>query len=243
MSLILHRGAVEASRENLNDVPIPKQTKSYCPVAHGDLADLLVEAGKSYLSEFSFHKSQFGLNREGRQLFGLHTFRNGSTELGLSIGFRNSYDRSLSVGVAVGASVLVCDNLALTGDVTVLRRHTRNVLDDLEEMVVTTVLKARSAFYSVRDEANQMKAASLHDDSAYRIMGLLYGRKVISLRQLSVVKQEWHQPSHSEFQQRNQWSFYNAVTEALKSTPPRAILERHLQLNHVLAENGWEDRA
>lgn len=236
MSLILHRGAQAATRHDLEAVKLPRATESYCPVPHTALVDLLVQIGEAYLHDFSLKKSQFGLTKNGQQLFGVHTYHNGSTDLGLSIGFRNSYDKSLSVGIAVGASVFVCDNLALTGDITVMRKHTRFVEDDLHELVVSAVLSARSAYNTIRTESQLMNRIALDNDGAHRLIGLLYGRGVITPRQIPVVRREWLTPKHSEFQPRTFWSFYNAVTEALKSSPPKDILERHLDLNHTVNE-------
>ena len=235
MTLILHRGAQEASREEIGEIPIPITTRSYSPVAHGELADSLAKRAEYLLPEFSLHKSQFGLARDGQQLFGVHSFRNGSTDLALSIGFRNSYDKTLSVGIAVGASVMVCDNLALSGDITLMRKHTTNVETDLNSLIVTAILKARTAFHQVKADAQSMQQLPLADDEAYRLIGLMYGRGVISPRQIPVVKNEWMEPSHDEFRERTMWAFYNAVTEALKTTPPRIIMERHLLASKVIA--------
>ena len=235
MTLILHRGAQQASREEIGEIPIPKPTRSYAPVAHGELADHLAKKAEYLLPEFNLHKSQYGLARDGQQLFGVHSFRNGSTDLALSIGFRNSYDKTLAVGIAVGASVLVCDNLALSGDITLMRKHTTNVETDLNSLIVTAILKARTAFHQVKADAKSMHQIPLVDDEAYRLIGLMYGRGVISPRQIPVVRNEWMEPSHDEFRERTMWSFYNAVTEALKTTPPRVIMERHLMASRVIA--------
>jgi len=85
-----------------------------------------------------------------------------------------------------------------------------------------------------------MKAWDLTDDDAYKLTGLLYGRGILTPRQIPVVKREWQDPSHAEFADRNAWSFYNAVTEALKTSPPHRIMERHIALHKVLAPGGAE---
>ena len=235
MTLILHRGAEQASRMGIAQIPVPKTTRSYTPVSHGELSDILAKKAELLLPEFTHHKSQFGLARGGQQLFGIHSFRNGSTDLALSIGFRNSYDKSLSVGVAVGASVLVCDNLALSGDITLMRKHTMNVEVDLESLIITAIMKARTAFHQIKADSQSMQQLPLRDDEAYGLIGLMYGKGVISPRQIPVVLNEWLKPSHAEFRERTLWSFYNAITEALKSTSPRIVMERHLLANKVVA--------
>ena len=234
MSLLLHRGAEIATLDQLANIPLPKETKSYKPVGHAELASMLANMATNLLPEFNLERSQFGLARDGAKMFGVHTFKNGDSALGLSIGFRNSYDRSLSVGIAVGASVFVCDNLMLTGDLTVLRKHTSNVHVDIDGLALSAIYRSRSAFSQIKADAEVMKQIPMSDDEAYRMLGLVYGRGIITPRQIPVVKNEWLKPSHDAFEPRNLWSFYNAVTESLKSSPPQSIMERHLSLHSQL---------
>ena len=240
MTLLLHKGAEPATIEQLAMIPLPQETRSYKPVAHHELANMLSSMAANLLPEFTLESTQFGLARDGQKMFGVVTFKNGNSDLGLSIGFRNSYDRSLSVGIAVGASVFVCDNLMLTGDLTVLRKHTANVHADIDSLALSAIYKSRSAFNQIKADAEAMKQIPMSDDEAYRVLGLIYGRGIINPRQIPVVKKEWLEPSHDAFEDRNLWSFYNAVTESLKSSPPQSIMERHLAIhkqlmNHVAA--------
>ena len=236
MSLLLHRGAEIATLDQLANIPLPKETKSYKPVGHAELASMLANMATNLLPEFSLEKSQFGLARDGAKMFGVHTFKNGDSALGLSIGFRNSYDRSLSVGIAVGASVFVCDNLMLTGDLTVLRKHTSNVHADIDGLALSAIYKSRRAFEQIKADAEVMKQIPMSNDEAYRMLGLIYGRGIINPRQIPVVKNEWVTPSHDDFADRSLWSFYNACTEALKSSTPQSIMEKHLAIHKQLME-------
>ncbi len=234
MTLLLHKGAEPATIEQLAMIPLPQETRSYKPVAHHDLANMLSSMAANLLPEFELVNTQLGLARDGQKMFGVHTFKNGDSALGLSIGFRNSYDRSLSVGIAVGASVFVCDNLMLTGDLTVLRKHTSNVHADIDSLALSAIYRSRSAFNQIKADAEAMKQIPMSDDEAYRMLGLIYGRGIINPRHIPVVKKEWLEPSHDVFEDRNLWSFYNAVTESLKTSPPQSILERHLATHKQL---------
>ena len=240
MSLLLHCGAESATLDELASIPLPKETRTYKPVPHQALVSMLGTIASDLLPEFELVNTQFGLARDGQQMFGVHTFKNGSSAMGLSIGFRNSYNKSLSVGIAVGGQVFVCDNLCLQGDVTVLKKHTLNVVASLESLALSAIYKSRSAFNQIQEDAEVMKGIPLSDEDAYRTIGLIYGHGIITPRQIPVVKKEWLEPSHDVFENRNLWSFYNAVTEALKSSPPQSIMERHLAIhkqltNHVAA--------
>ena len=234
MSLLMHRGGQQVELNDLQAVPLPQKTQSYQPVSHYDLAINLGRIAQDLLRDFTMDRSQFGLARDGQQMFGVHTFKNGDENLGLSIGFRNSYDKSMSVGIAIGASVFVCDNLAFTGEVTILRKHTLNVWQDLEEMMVTSIYRSRNNFNRIVEDAEEMKYAYLSNDNAFRLLGFLYGKGVLMPRQLPVVKREWINPSFNEFSNNSLWSFYNCCTEALKSSPPSKIMEKHIKLHDLI---------
>ncbi len=237
MTLLLHQGGQECSLQDLQNIPLPAETRSFKPVGHYDLAVNIAQVASELLREFTLYNSQFGVARDGAQLFGVHTFKNTNEELGLSIAFRNSLDKSLSVGMAFGAKVLVCQNLALTGTIVKIRKHTTNVHTDLEEMILTGVYRARTSFISAVDEAAKMKRIEIDDNGAYRALGHLFGHKVLSPRQMPIALKEWDHPSHDEFEPRTLWSLYNAATEALKSSPPQSIMERHIGLHRHLLPN------
>jgi hypothetical protein len=237
LTLLLHQGGQECSLQDLKNIPLPPETRSFKPVGHYNLAINIARVASELLREFALHKSQYGTARNGGQLFGVHTFKNANTELGLSIAFRNSLDKSLSVGMAFGAQVFVCDNLALNGSIVKIRKHTTNVQTDLEEMILTGVYRARTSFISAVDDASRMKLVEIGDDGAYHALGHLFGHKVLSSRQMPVALKEWQQPSHEEFERRTLWSLYNAATEALKSSPPQSIMERHIGLHQHLLPN------
>jgi hypothetical protein len=233
---LMHAGGDYCSLDDLRHIPLPAETHTYKPVSHYDLATNLAEVSGSMLVDYELDRSQYGIARDGNQLFGVHTYRNGSDSMGLSIGFRNSYDKSLSVGIAIGASVFVCDNLALTGEITIARKHTSNVWQDLEELTITTIYRSQNNFTRIVEDSEIMQRQDLSDNNAYRLIGLLYGNGVITPRQIPVVKREWLTPSHPEFLARNTWSLYNAATEALKSSPPNKIMEKHIALHEMLGQ-------
>jgi hypothetical protein len=235
MTLIMHKGGDYCSLDDLRMIPLPNETRTYKPVSHYDLAVNLGEVSGGLLRGYELDKAQYGLAREGQQMFGIHTYRNGmSSSMGLSIGFRNSYDKSMSVGIAIGASVCVCGNLALTGDIAIMRKHTQNVWNDLEELTITTIYRSQHNFTRIVEDAEGMRGRYLGNDDAFRLLGLLYGNDVITPRQIPVVKKEWLSPTHEAFGERSAWSFYNACTEALKSSPPNKIMEKHISLHEIM---------
>ena len=50
--------------------------------------------------------------------------------MSLAMGFRNSIDKSMPLGICAGVTVFVCDNLALSGDFIKFRKHTSGLTDE-----------------------------------------------------------------------------------------------------------------
>lgn len=237
MSLLVHRGGHMVTKDELALVPVPEATDSYLPVPHNHLADTLSIIGQDILKGFTLHKEQYALAREGSQMFGVHVFKGNHCELGLSIGFRNSYDKSMAIGIAIGAEVFVCDNLALTGDITIMKKHTLNVWKVLEDAAISTLYRSLKNFEQIIADSETLKGRMLDDTEAFKMIGLMFGHGILSPRQLPVVKKEWLVPSYDDFRPRTMWSFYNACTEALKSCPPIVIMEKHISLHTALTAN------
>ena len=84
-------------------------------------------------------------------------------------------------------------------------------------------------------DKEKMKEIKVSDDKAFSQLGRLYGKGILTERQLPVVKDQWEKPWHKDFEDKTHWSFYNACTEALKSVGPQYIMQRHMNLHRFLA--------
>jgi hypothetical protein len=233
---MMHVDGKEVKREELDLIPMPEESDTYKPVSHYHLANKLLTVSQVILKDYMIVGEHYGLARNGNQMFAYFKFQKEVGDLALSLAFRNSYDRSMSIGLAVGASVFVCDNLALQGEIVVMKKHTKNVWMALENTCIQTLYKSQECFARIVEDSMAMKNRELDDSEAFKIMGLLYGRNIVGPRQLTVVKEQWLKPTHDEFQPRNLWSLYNACTEALKSSPPLTVMEKHVQLHNTIID-------
>ena len=233
---MIHRGGEIVTRDQLDLVPVPEATDSYIPVSHYHLAEKLAGVSTDILRDYTLVGENYALARQGNQMFAFLKFQRDESDMALSIAFRNSYDRSMSLGIAIGACVFCCDNLSLSADdgIVVMKKHTKNVWNELEDISITTLYKAQNRFQQIQADAQLLRRQRVNDEEAFMFMGMLYGHDIISPRQLTVLKDEWLIPSHPEFEPRNMWSFYNACTESLKSTPPVLIMEKHMRLHKAL---------
>jgi len=223
----------------LSDIELPNKTHSYVPVSHVDFISNTKDIANRILDKHQLHKEQYGIARDGKQMFGTLTYKKAFPDevqdIGLSIGIRNSYDKSMSLGICSGASVFVCENLMMTGEIVVMRKHTGSIIDELKGLIFNTLLKSEDKFATIHADSQQLKEHELEDNTiAYNLMGRLYGYGVVTERQLPVMKREWQKPQHEEFKARNAWSLYNAGTEALKTTLPLHKMKRHIQMHKMI---------
>ena len=223
----------EVKLDDLTAIEMPEATKSYVPVSHYDLAMNVGSIGERVIDK-ELHSKRFGLARKGQHMFATYTFKNDEDEVGMSIGFRNSYDKSMSIGVCVGAKVFVCENLMMTGEVTFMRKHTGNILDELNSLIFNVLYKSDDKFAQLQDDKESMKEIPINNQRAWETMGVLFGKGIINTPQISIMKKEWKNPSHDAFDDDSLWSLYNAGTEALKTCSPTRMMSSHIKLHREL---------
>jgi hypothetical protein len=151
-----------ATRADLASVPVPDETSSYTPIPYARL----LEEIELQLPRFGLTVTdeQFGLAREGSQLFGVLTVQNGNNaaDWSLTLGLRSSYDRSLSVGLVAGYRVTVCDNLSFNGEVESTRKHTRNLFRDLPDMLYGMLSQTKALSSRTGSEIERMRNRELN---------------------------------------------------------------------------------
>src|SRR5574341_1149362 len=210
-NLILHCGGKAATRQQVEAVPVPVATKSHRPVAY-KLAIELLHQTIIEKTGLAIRQEAYGLNENGDQLFALTTLETGNAEHGLSIGLRQSYNKSLALGVAVGAQVFVCDNLCFRGDAfMVVRKNTVNVLADFERMLVQQVAASMLHYDAMQKDIASMKAKPCELARGFELLGRAYGEGLLTDRQARVAFEDWREPRHPEFADRNLWGLYNAT--------------------------------
>ena len=170
MALVLHCGANKCTLDELNAVATPLRTHSYTPVGYGELVSYVKrQCFENY--DWTLESEAYGVKPDGSRFFGVMTFDTGSEEHGLSIGLRSSHDKSMSVGVASGAQVFVCDNLCFSGNnVRYLRRHTRNVWQGVRQKVQLALEAAASEYEDLSADFETFKGIGIDQDRGYEML-------------------------------------------------------------------------
>jgi hypothetical protein len=231
--LVVHRGGWEATKTDLACVPVPESTESYHPVPY----HRFIEEVELHIPRFGLQvrSSQFALAREGGQMFGVLTCSNGTPDrdYALAIGVRNSYDRSLAVGLTLGSRVLCCDNLAFSGEVTMHRKHTANVFRDLPDLIYRMLSQVAAMRERTDGEIAAMKVCELQPAAAHHLMVEAIRLNVLPASRLPKLIEAWEESVRPEFLPRTAWSLFNAFTEVQKGAPPRAQMAGSLRLSSL----------
>lgn len=220
---------------------VPARTATYSPVAHSDFLMLLTNKIRN--NNMQVAGDRYYTNMQGTKLVGYYTINDTSpmehsNELGVQmmIGFKNSYDKSMTAALAVGANVIICGNGIVYGDLVSFRRkHTGDIRNELITKMEEAVNSLRGSFGRLTLDIDNMKNRTLTTQERAEILGVMYfENNIVTPTQLSIVKNEIHNSKH--FRGDTAWDLYNNITEALKRSHPSRHIEDHVKLHRFMQE-------
>jgi hypothetical protein len=242
-NMILHCGAVNAGRDELDLVATPEPTASWTPIPHARLVEEVKSALVSQTIEVV--DERHALSHNGARYFGLLQVANRSKQEDFAyvVGLRNSHDKSYPAGLVVGSRVFVCDNLAFSGEISVARKHTTNILRDLQGLTFRAVGFLAERWMDQERRIEGYKGYGVDDARAHDLIIRALDAGVISTTQVPKVINEWREPRHAEFVYRNAWSLFNGFTEVLKAVSPFGLPKRTQALHGLFDhQTGLLDR-
>jgi hypothetical protein len=235
-NLILHCGAKHVERTQLEAIPLPARTKSWVPIAHGQLLTQVQAALEA--NHLRVVTEAHAIAKDGNRYFGLLQVANGhdDTDFGLVVGLRNSHDKTFPAGLTIGASVFVCDNLSFSGEVKIARKHTVNVNRDLPGLVNRAVGRLVDLRQGQAIRFQSYKSREIGQVEAHDLLIRAVDARVLPVTRLPDVLAEWRNPSHPEFAADGftAWRLFNAFTETLKGNLD--FLPRRTQALHGLLD-------
>jgi len=212
--LVLHCGAREVSREELDAIEAPAATASWFPVKHAAVYETVRAALTS--AGFVVQRAQFGLSRNDARMFATLDLTSVlATGVTLAVGVRNSVDKSFPLGFTAGNRVFVCDNLAFRSDILVAKKHTRFGRVRFEGEIARAITTLGAFQKHEAERVLALQRQELTDDRAEALMLRSFERGLVSYRALPRVIGEWRKPSYEEFEPRTAWSLLQAFTTAL----------------------------
>lgn len=214
------------TQEDLLQVTIPKETKTYVPVSHESMINLVREELDK--RSIKIKDERFSANRGGLQMFGQFTLEGGNKEQDLNLGFRNSYDKSMQLGFVAGSRVIVCSNMMFSGDFKSAHMHNAGIKDELQKIVVQTVDSLEINFKQIQKDSKKLKSVKVDRYKIAEILGDLFlNEEILTTTQLQIIKSELK--LQENFKAETMWDIYNHTTEALKKSPVTRLIDDHVK--------------
>lgn len=225
-SLVLHRGAREVTRSEVDSVETPPATDTHFPIPFSRVLDMTLENLQGH--GFEPTRQRLALHGDAKFFATIDMASALAPGVTLAVGLRSSHDRSLPYGLVAGSRIFVCDNLSLTSDLSRMIRvkHTRfgeNRFDSSMNRLVKTLPQF------MENEASRIKQfqhTMISDVDAESLILRSHDKGIVGHRHLIPVLREYRSPSFEEFSDApSLWRLENAFTTVLgflaKSAPGR----------------------
>lgn len=225
-------------------VPAPQPTNTYAPISHSEIHNAILAEVKDNAFDIRDISVKTKNGRNCIVMYGLldKLSSNANPEIGIRVGFKNSYDRSMSFGFALGSEVFICSNGMVSGEYTIKKQHR------MKDVNLYALDLIHQYFGQVRDEherniifASKLKDIDVTEKLAAEIVGELFiNNKIISQGQLRKMTNEMYSSDKFRTFENNKnitaWDLYNHGTEALKTAANINLFNRHVAYNDYFRE-------
>jgi hypothetical protein len=238
---MLHAGARSASLDEVMSVRTPPPTDTHYPIPHARLIES-VTLGLEGVG-LTIDETDFGLwGDDGEMMVGVISLRTTQPDnlIGMSadyrtvLGVRNAHNKRFAAGLACGHFVFVCDNLAMSGDIVVFRKHTKNILNDLDRLLFDAIGGLREAKINQDRRIANYKNTDLTDQMVHDILIRAVDAQIMANAKIPAVLKEWREPRHEAFEDRTAWSLLNGFTEVFKDANALTLPPKTTRLHGLL---------
>lgn len=225
--MLKSKGVRQISRSELLSFPIPVATDSYCPISNSEIVDTVLEEFDK--NNFSVQSEFYKCDGSRSKFVGGFVINVGNRESNIMFGFKNSYDKSMSAAYAMGASIIVCSNSVVSGEQSLIRKHTGSANLDIKRGISEGIKRLGDNFQNIQKDLERMKEIEISKTIAASLIGRMYlEEELITSHQLSIIKKEYNSESFDYGVKGTMFNLYQAVTHSLKTSHPREYLNDHI---------------
>jgi hypothetical protein len=219
MTLLAHTGTELVTREQLAEILPPEPTETHKPIAHRTLVDSILESLS--FRHIAVVKEEYAVSSDGMKLFGCLDLETIGDGFRFALGLRNANDKSMRLGLVVGVRILVCDNMAFSGDFEpVLAKHSKHF--NLGDALAIGMESMQRNFRPMADQITNWRGAQITDGQAKEVIYRAFIEDELDAPKhlARMVHAAYFNPSHEEFAPRTRYSLNNAFTTAFKALDP-----------------------
>lgn len=251
--LIVHSGGFEASRDEVEavQVPIPGASQSrWAPVPYREFLGQIGVACENARVPVRWDAARYALANEGRRLFGTAPLAFDGIDPDLTgdwapmIGFRQSYDQSISAGLVMGQRVFVCDNLAFSGEFQISAKNTLEVLEVLPVRLAGAADRMLAWAIGMAGEVKLMKRIHPQSWEVSHILVESIRRGIIPGSKASQIVGEIDHPTYDYGNgngSANLWTIFNAFTSSQRDRSPALQFKSGTPLLSLFREHGLRE--
>jgi hypothetical protein len=225
----------------LTGTELPKETRTYKPVSHGQLIDLTLESIDK--AGFMLDSEKYSAARDGNIANGRFTISNiADKEMQLQIGWQNSYDKSLSLKFAIGTQIIVCQNGMVSGDYGAFKRkHQGDVQEFTPSAIIEYIKAAGDGFRKMQDERELMKHVQIDARITAELVGrMILEKEFIESTQVNMIKRELKKPTFDYGAPESLWELYQYTTYAMKDVHPTLWMGNHVDAHEFFVNASGE---
>lgn len=242
-TLVSHVDTSIVTLDQLRQIETPPSTRHWRPVSHISLVETMKEELRERGMEVM--KEAFAIGSNGLKLFGTFDLAhlNGQAAtlvegVGMALGFRHSNDKKISLQSVAGGRVFVCDNMALSGEVTILKhKHTWGFnLRDLIRRGMDLWQRKQSRMVS---DIERMQNTGLCDTEAQALLAKALYDGVTTFQTFKIAYDLYfdravrNPEQYADCAPRSAWGLHNAFTRALKESTPNVAFNTNIELGRV----------
>jgi hypothetical protein len=236
-TLSAHKDTTKITIEQLRTINTPESSQYWRPVAHIELVETL----KSELDrrDLSVVREEFAVGSEGRKLFGTLDINTDLVSgVGLSLGFRHSNDKRISIQIVGGGRVFVCDNMMLSGDVTLLKQK-HNWSYNLRSLIQRGLDVWQNKRVNMADSIDRMRNTPIADETARALLSKALYEGVTTFATFKETYELYFERAvrtpelYQDCAPRSVYGLHNAYTRALKASTPNAAFSTNIELGKL----------
>lgn len=220
----------------INTFPL-EQTRTYKPVSHEKLMDITLES--IVRAGFTLDKEIYSGCRNNQIANGRYTISNiADNEMQIQIGWQNSLNKQISLKWAMGVSIFICSNGAISGDMGAFKRkHTGDVQEFTPKYITEYIKTAGDVFVQMQKDREILKNIEIDRHITAQLIGQMYIEEgIIESTQMNIIKRELDAPTHDYGAPNSMWELMNFTSFALKEIHPTLYMDSHIALNKFFTQ-------
>ena len=169
----------------------------------------------------AIHRDEYAVSKDGMKMFGIMELETTFSGCRFAVGIRNAHDKSMRLALTVGYRVLVCQNMAFSGDFTpLLAKHSKH-FKMTDALSIGVDAMARN-FTPMVEAVSRWRESVITDVAAKMVIyqAFIEGGLEVPKNLARSVHDLYFDPKTEEFQPRSMWSLSNAFTSAFKEMEP-----------------------